>query len=153
MDDSSEIMVERNGNRFRLTDSPRDGKFSMVGIVEDIPHYIAKLQTLAISPRDPAQKEFGRRVYFPVTAATLAVQWDGSEVTYMYLNSISRMRGCFATYKEGMSKVNIAMMGDYQGGVDYAIGDWAVFEPSQKHVTHWTDEQFKVRYTKASLEG
>jgi len=153
MDDNSEITVEWHGNRFRLADNPRDGKFSMVGIREDIPHYISKLQEIAPAPEKAVQELFRRHVYLPVSESVIAVQWDGTRETYTYISALCNMRNCEATMSSNSKTIKIATRGDYQGGINYTVGDWAVFEPFKNHVTYNSNESFHVRYIKVPLEG
>jgi hypothetical protein len=94
-----------------------------------------------------------RYMYLPVSEAVIAVQWDGTRETFTYVAALCSMRNCEAMMSSKSKVMNIAMVNDYQGGVNYMVGDWAVFEPFKKHVTHHTDESFHIRYIKVPLEG
>ena len=144
-----ELAVEQHGNRFKI----QGDHFYMDGVLEDIPQYVAELHRLAPPPEKVVREVFRRHMYMPVLQAVIAVQWDGKEETYMYLNSLSRMRGCYAAYKDGSKVVNICMVSDYQGGIDYKVGDWAVFNNGESHVSHLTDEAFATLYIRMPLEG
>lgn len=140
------LKFDSHGNRFKL----EGDHFYMDGCLEDIPHYIAKLSEIA--PKT-AEVELRRHTYLPAASAVIAVQWDGTAETRSYLAALCSMRYCDLTVLPGSRTINIAMRGDYQGGVNYAIGDWAVFEPNKKYVSYHSDGSFRTKYIKVPMEG
>ena len=96
---------------------------------------------------------FNRHTYVPVSQAVIAVQWDGTKETLSYIAALCRMRDCDAIMSPKSRFMNITMRNDYQGGINYGIGDWAVFEPNKKSVTYHNDDSFHIRYIKVPLEG
>ena len=146
MDDSSEIMVEWNGNRFRMADNPRDGKFTMVGIKEDIPHYIAKLQEIAPQPNKGVQSVSRRDVYVPRNREVLAVQWDGEEEAFDKISVLSQLVGHSCRHiREG--KLNISKPTEQRSDMHVEHGSWILFGPP-----HGIDiigtEEFESQYMK-----